>query len=175
MAFHSESRNIVQVQTTTYTGFAAYSMSGNSEAHISNLNTEITPKFSDSKVLILATITYDWTRNNSGGGFRIFRNDLSNNSNDETIGLGDSFSNNYRVYTDFGANSNFDQSCMQRTLNLLDAPATTNTLRYQFYGYNVSSTRKLVINAAQYNDGSASGQDDDPKCVSQVVLMEVAQ
>ena len=175
MAIHSESRNIIQVQTTTYTGFAAFSMGSGAEAHISSLNTEITPKFSDSKVLILATITYDWNRSNSGGGFRMFRNDLSNNSNDATIGLGNYYSNNYRVFTDFGANANSDQSCMQRTLNFLDAPATTNTLRYQFYGFNVTGNRKMVINAAQYADGAASGQSDDPKCASQVVLMEVAQ
>ena len=66
MAYNSTVGNVVQTVTNTYQSFVAYTnLSTNADTTITQLTTSITPKFSNSKVLILASITYDWSRNNS--------------------------------------------------------------------------------------------------------------
>ena len=176
MAYNSTVGNVVQTVTNTYQSYAAYmNVSTSSQTTITQLSTSITPKFSNSKVLILASITYDWSRNNSGCGLIIYRD--NNGGTDATLTVGNANGNNYRVYTDLGANSNYDQSCMQRSINLVDSPASTNSIQYQIRLQNSSngSGQRFILNAAQYDNGNASAQHDDPKCVSVVTLMELAQ
>ena len=175
MAYNSTVGNIVQTVTNTYQSYVAYTnLSANSDTTVTQLSTSITPKFSNSKVLILASITYDWSRNNSGCGFFIYRD--NNGGTDATLSVGNANGNNFRCFTDLGANSNFDQSCMQRTINLVDSPSSTNSIQYQIRLRNSnSSTHRFILNAAQYDNGNASSQHDDPKCVSVITLMELAQ
>ena len=132
MAYNSTVGNVVQTVTNTYQSYVAYTnLSQNTDYTITQLTTSITPKFSNSKVLILASITYDWSRNNSGCGFFIYRDNQG--GTDATLAVGNAYSNNFRCFTDLGANSNYDQSCMQRTINLVDSPASTNQIQYQVY------------------------------------------
>ena len=175
MAYNSTVGNVVQTVTNTYQSFVAYTnLSTNADTTITQLTTSITPKFSNSKVLILASITYDWSRNNSGCGFYIYRDNQG--GTDATLTVGNAYSNNFRCYTDLGANSNFDQSCMQRTINLVDSPSTNNNIQYQIRLRNSNSGgQRFILNASQYADGAANNQSDDPKCVSVVTLMELAQ
>ena len=176
MAYNSTVGNVVQTVTNTYQSYVAYTnLSQNTDYTITQLTTSITPKFSNSKVLILASITYDWNRNNSGCGFVVFRD--NNGGTDAALAVGNALSQNYRVYTDLGANSNYDQSCMQRTINLVDSPASTNSIQYQIRLQNSSNGggRNFILNASQHANGNDGNQADDPKCVSVVTLMELAQ
>ena len=177
MAYNSTVGNVVQTVTNTYQGFAAYTnVSTSSQTPLTQLSTSITPKFSNSKVLILASITYDWNRDNSGCGFVVYRENTGSSA-DAELAKGNALGSNYRVFRDLGANSNYDQSCMQRTINLVDSPASTNSIQYQIRLQNSSNGggRNFVLNASQHANGNDSNQSDDPKCVSVVTLMELAQ
>lgn len=176
MAYNSTVGNVVQTVTNTYQSFVAYTnVSTSSQTTITQLTTSITPKFNNSKILILASITYDWNRDNSGCGFVVYRDNQG--GTDAALTVGNAYSNNYRVYTDLGANANADQSCMQRTINLVDSPSTNNNIQYQIRLQNSSNGggRNFILNASQHANGSATNQNDDPKCVSVVTLMELAQ
>ena len=176
MAYNSTVGNVVQTVTNTYQSFVAYTnLSTNADTTITQLTTSITPKFSNSKVLILASITYDWNRDNSGCGFIVYRDNQG--GTDAELAKGNALSNNYRVYTDLGANANADQSCMQRSINLVDSPASTNQIQYQIRLQNSSNGggRNFILNASQHANGNDGNQGDDPKCVSVVTLMELAQ
>ena len=176
MAYNSTVGNVVQTVTNTYQSFAAYTnVSTSSQTTLTQLTTSITPKFSNSKILILASITYDWNRDNSGCGFVVYRDNQG--GTDAALTVGNANGQNYRVYTDLGANANADQSCMQRTINLVDSPSTNNNIQYQIRLQNSSNGggRNFILNASQHANGNDSNQSDDPKCVSVVTLMELAQ
>ena len=176
MAYNSTVGNVVQTVTNTYQSFVAYTnVSTSSQTTLTQLTTSITPKFGNSKILILASITYDWNRDNSGCGFIVYRDNQG--GTDAELAKGNALSNNYRVYTDLGANANADQSCMQRTINLVDSPSTNNNIQYQIRLQNSSNGggRNFILNASQHANGNDGNQSDDPKCVSVVTLMELAQ
>ena len=177
MAYNSTVGNVVQTVTNTYQGFVAYTnVSTSSQTTITQLSTSITPKFSNSKVLVLASITFDWTRDNSGCGFVVYRENTGSSS-DAELAKGNALGSNYRVYTDLGSNNNRDQSCMQRSINLVDSPASTNSIQYQIRLQNSSngSGQNFILNASMHANGNDGNQGDDPKCVSVVTLMELAQ
>ena len=176
MAYNSTVGNVVQTVTNTYQSFAAYTnVSTSSQTTITQLTTSITPKFNSSKILILASITYDWTRDNSGCGFVLFRDNQG--GTDADLAKGNAHGSNYRVYTDLGSNNNRDQSCMQRTINLIDSPGTSNQIQYQIRLQNASNGggQNFILNASMHANGNDTNQGDDPKCVSVVTLMELAQ
>ena len=57
-----------------------------------------------------------------------------------------------------------------------DSPSTNNNIQYQIRLRNSNSGgQRFILNASQYADGAANNQSDDPKCVSVVTLMELAQ
>ena len=176
MAYNSTVGNVVQTVTNTYQGFVAYTnVSTSSQTTITQLTTSITPKFNNSKILILASITFDWTRDNSGCGFIIYRDNQG--GTDAELAKGNALGSNYRCYTDLGSNNNRDQSCMQRSINLVDSPSTNNNIQYQIRLQNSSngSGQNFILNASMHANGNDGNQGDDPKCVSVVTLMELAQ
>ena len=109
---------------------------------------------------------YDWTRNNSGGGFKLFRG-----GSEITDARGDGYGAMYRVAADFGANANQDQSGMTRTIVYLDDPNTTSSTEYRVYGY-AASTAQLTICGAQYGNGTTN-QSDDGRFISTYTLLEI--
>jgi len=130
------------------------------------LTATITPKFSSSKILIILFLMYDWTRSNSGGGFKLFRG-----GSELTDARGDGYGAMYRVAADFGANANQDQSGMTRTIVYLDDPNTTSSTEYRVYGY-AASTAQLTICGAQYGNGTTN-QSDDGRFISTYTLLEI--
>ena len=141
-------------------------------ANIGNANTQIgltatiTPKFSTSKILIIVFLMYDWTRSNSGGGFKLFRG-----GSEITDARGDAYGSMYRVAADFGANANADQSGMTRTIVYLDDPNTTSSTEYRVYGY-AAGTSTLTLCGAQYANGTTN-QSDDGRFISTYTLLEI--
>ena len=66
---------------------------------------------------------------------------------------------------------------MQRSINLVDSPSTNNNIQYQIRLQNSSngSGQNFILNASMHANGNDGNQGDDPKCVSVVTLMELAQ
>ena len=154
--------NIVQVVQTVKN--STYSNDSSGTFEVSGMNASITPKATSSKVLIIFSLNCDNNRDNSQGGFLIYRNgSLLSGSNG--IGSG----NRYTCNTDFGANSNRDQSGMNRNFFYLDSPNTTSSRTYSLYILKLTTSR-WCLNRGQTD----ANQNDDPRMISTVTLMEVA-
>tara|TARA_B100001057_G_scaffold496327_1_gene597514 strand:+ start:841 stop:1344 length:504 start_codon:yes stop_codon:yes gene_type:complete len=138
---------------------------GSSNVQI-GLTATITPKFSTSKVLIILFLMYDWTRNNSGGGFKLFRG-----GSELTNARGDAYGSMYRVAADFGANANADQSGMTRSIVYLDSPGSTSSIEYRVYAW-AASTAQLTVCGQQYGNGTTN-QSDDGRMISTYTLLEI--
>ena len=141
-------------------------------ANIGNANTQIgltatiTPKFSTSKILIIVFLMYDWTRSNSGGGFKLFRG-----GSELTDARGDAYGAMYRVAADFGANANQDQSGMTRSIVYLDSPGSTSSIEYRVYAWAISNAQ-LTVCGSQYGNGTTN-QSDDGRFISTYTVMEI--
>ena len=126
----------------------------------------ITPKFSTSKILIIVFLMYDWTRSNSGGGFKLFRG-----GSELTDARGDAYGSMYRVAADFGANANQDQSGMTRSIVYLDSPGSTSSIEYRVYAWAISNAQ-LTVCGSQYGNGTTN-QSDDGRFISTYTVMEI--
>ena len=141
-------------------------------ANIGNANTQIgltatiTPKFSTSKILIIVFLMYDWTRSNSGGGFKLFRG-----GSELTDARGDAYGSMYRVAADFGANANQDQSGMTRSIVYLDSPGTTSSTEYRVYAWAINNAQ-LTVCGSRYGNGTTN-QSDDGRFISTYTVMEI--
>ena len=164
MPVQSPSGNVIQcIQGIRRSPWSSNIGSSNTQI---GLTATITPKFSTSKILIIVFLMYDWTRNNSGGGFKLFRG-----GSEITDARGDAYGSMYRVAADFGANANQDQSGMTRSIVYLDDPNTTSSTEYRVYGY-AASTATLTVCGAQYGNGTTN-QSDDGRFISTYTLLEI--
>ena len=155
--------NIVQVIQTVKTD--TYSTQGSTGSFaVSGMSASITPKASSSKVLVIFSINCDNQKDNSQAGFRIYRNGAH-----LTASSGVGSGNRYTCNTDLGANANRDQSGMNKNFFYLDSPNTTSSRTYALYIYKLTND-KITINRGQTD----ANQNDDPRMISTVTLMEVA-
>lgn len=153
------------VQAVKTDAFSGTAPNNTTFTAITGLSATITPKSTSSKILIMTSINYDSTRGNSGGGFAIFRNG-------SILGgaIGDSNGIQYRVFADFGANANADQSGMSRSFQVVDSPSTTSALTYDIRFTQDSNSFTTYINRAR-----ADAQNtDDGRFASSIILMEIA-
>lgn len=159
-------QTILQVISTVKTdAFVGTAPDINTYTAITGLSATITPTSTSSRILIMTTINYDSTRSNSGGGFAIFRN---GSRLDSFIGVSNGIQ--YRVFGDFGANANADQSGMSRSFQAVDSPNTTSTLTYDIRFTQDSSGFTTYINRARTD----AQNNDDGRFASSIVLMEIA-
>jgi hypothetical protein len=154
----------LQVVSTTKTD--TYSNNSGGWAAITGLSLSITPSSTSSKILLIFSISYDSNRTNSGGGFAWYRNGSVIGGN---IGAA-AGTFRYRVYTDFGANPNNDQSGMQRSGWYLDSPSTTSAITYQVYKFQDSSNFTTVVNRATAD----ANDNDDGRFASSVTAIEIS-
>lgn len=155
-------QTIVQVvQTMKRT---QWSTTASGTTAITGLAASITPKFSNSKILIMYSCNYDQNRPNSGGGFRITKN-----TNLLEGFMGDADGSKYRVNADFGRNTENDQSLMHRTGMYLDDAGSTSLLTYQMCVWKDGGYTFWL------NKGAAADGADDPITTSHIILMEVLQ
>ena len=154
---------IIQVVQTVKTD--TYLTTASGVIAVNGMTASISPKATSSKVLIIISINFDNSRDNSQGGFRIYRN-----GSHLTAATAPSAGNRYIVNTDFGANSNRDQSGMNRNFFYLDSPNTTSSRTYALYIYKRNSGDKFSVNRGQTD----ANEGDDPRMISTVTLMEVA-
>jgi len=123
------------------------------------LSVSITPKFSTSKVLILASALADMTRSNGsaqGGGISIVRNSTAvwtPNPNGS--------SQPYTWYVQIGSGASVEVTTMMN-LNYLDSPATTSATTYKIQGaiYSTGNGGTVVFQPAN--------------STSNIIVMEIA-
>ncbi len=156
------SKIIQVVQTVKTSTYTSSNTSGTFE--VTGMNASITPKASSSKVLIIFSLNCDNQKDNSQGGFRIYRNGAH-----LTAASAPSAGNRYTCNTTVGANANRDQSGMNKNFFYLDSPNTTSSRTYALYIYKVTND-EITINMSTTD----ANQNDDPRMISTVTLMEVA-
>lgn len=157
---------VIQVVSTVKTdAFSGTAPDVNTYTAITGLSVSITPSSTSSKIFVTATVNYDSTRGNSGGGFAIFRN---GSRLDSFIGVSNGIQ--FRVFGDFGANANADQSGMSRTIQFLDSPSSTSALTYDIRFTQDSTGFTTYINRAR-----ADAQNtDDGRFASTITVMEIS-
>ena len=165
------SRNVV-IQTVEY--FKTSSMtiscpSGASFYDVSGFSANITPKFADSKILLMCSL--NWASSYWEYAARFTRNGT-------VIGVGGrgspyistspqaGFCNNKGMANDNGRNN-----VVTSGYTFLDSPGTTSALTYQLQvsGYNGNN---VYINRSHYN---SDGADYDASTQSSLILMEIQQ
>ena len=98
------------------------------------LTASITPKFSTSKILVLANFTFDNNASGGAGAFAIYRN--STQLGDSTYGSGLFWGQSSRVQA-------------PTNLSLLDSPATTSSTTYTVY-HKVTGGSNIGFNIGAY-------------------------
>jgi hypothetical protein len=146
---------VSNVKFDTFSGAA-----GGTPIAVSGINCTITPKFSTSKILILAQIMYASVGTTYGGFFR--RNGID-------IGLGNAGSGQQQVSMGMALVTDSNQSNTFPYM-FIDSPASTSLLTYQFYVNNDNGTA-IYINRSVSDGAAAVGK----RGISTVTLMEIAQ
>jgi hypothetical protein len=139
---------ILQVVSATYTG-DTNTTSGSFSS--SNLYATITPKFSTSKIIVLASSSSTYLASNQSISLRIYRG-TSGNGSGSSIGA-----QNY--YYQSAASSS---AYVPAAFNLVDAPASTSALTYTV----------MQASANGGNVGYVSGWN--PNNLATMILMEIA-
>ena len=129
------------------------------------IDATITPQSSSSRILIVAAISFDTTRQNEGGGWRIKRG----GPNGTLIGNAAQVGSRYAVHSGFQSNADMDQSSRRTMILHLDHPNTTSSTEYSIVPYKRESGNMTVYLNRAKNDPS---QADDGRFITTVTLME---
>ena len=142
---------VIQAHTTTETainsGERAYS-------DVAGVTAAITPKYSDSKVLVRIMVSYYHNGQSDSGALRILRG--------STV-----------VYDDIhniGYTGNSDQSGGVTTFEYLDSPSTTSATTYGIY-LRCATAGQACVNKS-HRDSNESGYD--MRTASSITAMEIA-
>jgi hypothetical protein len=160
--------SVLQVQSTTKTD--TFSIASSSTfADITGLTVSITPKFSTSKILIIAYIGGSSFSNGGSSAYRFARNG--------TLGVGVGVASGSRQGTGFrfpnGAGGDSNLSYGGLSMNFLDSPATTSATTYsvQLITQNLSAGT-AYINASQGDVNTAESYGTRSACT--ITVMEIA-
>ena len=155
--------HVIQVVQTVDGTKRNYSLASTFSDH-SDLDTNITPSATSSKILVKVSITFGMdVSNNAYAGFRLLRNDAVIDG-----AIGPSAGSRVRVSGAAGETGNSNANMQNVVLEYLDSPSSTSQLTYsvQVTGYD---SRTFTVNATGYS-GPASGRI----AVSSITLMEIA-
>jgi hypothetical protein len=156
------------LQVITATKTDTFTSTSTEVSTITGLSVSITPTSTSSRILIMWSIAYDNSQsdnsNDSGGGFRIYRN-----GSHLTGASGNAAGSRMRIINDFGGNPNLDQSGLGRAHTFIDNPATTSTQTYSL-GFIQSSGDTLFVNRARADPN----QGDDPRMASTITVIELS-
>ena len=147
---------VIQVQSTTLT--TGYTAINSSFTDITGLSVVITPKFSNSKVLVLVSMCITASNDHHA---RIVRDSTA-----IAVGTGQASS---QVSNTFGYIYNSGAAFVEtRSMNFLDSPATTSATTYKVQAGGSSSV--FVNMSSTDTDAANFGRQ-----VSTITVMEVAQ
>ena len=155
--------HVIQVVQTVDGTKRNYSLASTFSDH-SDLDTNITPSATSSKVLVKVSMTFGMdVSNNAYAGFRLLRDDAVIDG-----AIGPSTGSRVRVSGAAGETGNSNANMQNVVLEYLDSPSSTSQLTYsvQVTGYD---SRTFTVNATGASD-SASGRI----AVSSITLMEIA-
>ena len=165
---------IIQVVQTAKTDTWASDMATNypNFEEVTGLNVSITPKFSSSKILVTASVSYN-TQYWQGFG-QLWRgiNGASRSLLDGAVGAAAgnrprfSFSSNQ-----YHGNSSYPYQMYHGTVNYLDSPNTTQPVSYSIAMRTYSSSWNIYVNR-NYNDRDEA--DYYGRGISTITVMEVS-
>ena len=143
--------SVVQVEYHMHGSQETYSINGGASGAYSNVQKIITPRFANSKILVLISLDgVTWTSDGSYGHFRVERTVSGSNTQIGTFGYP-------RQWSSVDNSSGTTMSSI-----LYDTPNTTSPITYRFYFYSNSATSNFNINRDNMGD-------------STITLMEIAQ
>lgn len=156
---------VLQVVQANLTSSLVFSFSGQTGvATTSNTSSvmtcQITPKFANSKILIIGNIRY--ATNDSTPALVIFRNSTP-------IATGDASGNRRQTTTGTGYHPDINQIGGHGSLSYMDSPGTTATTTYDVRMWSDGGT--TYINRSKNDPDSTTGV----RSISNIILMEIAQ
>ncbi len=125
------------------------------------MSAAITPKFSDSKILVTTNIRY--VASGSTPGLVLFRDSTP-------IGIGDTASNRRRATTGTGLGSDVNQLTGAGDICFLDSPNAYSTTTYSIRICSDNTNTAYVNRSATDTDGATG-----IRVISTMTLMEIAQ
>ena len=152
--------HVIQVESTTLT--TSYTAANSNFTDITGMSVVITPKFSDSKVLVVVSIGITASNDHHA---RIVRN-LPSDPTAIAVGTGQAGSQTAQTFGYiYNATGSFVET---RSMNFLDSPATTSAITYKV---QAKGTGTLYINRSSTD----SNEGHYGRNVSTITVMEVAQ
>ena len=154
---------IRQVKQTVKTNI--FSTSSNGFNDVTGLTVDITPMSSSSKILAMCYVNYGTASDDVRLAARIVREE---SGSDTIISQGDASGNRVRAMW-IGRHANLNGAQLHANIQILDSPASTNTLTYKFQTGRIDGGL-LVI-----NDGRADANaSTHARPISTITVMEVA-
>jgi hypothetical protein len=160
------SGGIIQVKSTTKTDSEALT-STTTETLIPGMSVTITPTRSDSKILIMFSLSCI-TGASFAGHYVVLRRDSAN------IAIGDADGSRNRATIALGAPNTYDSDQGQYGPGLvsfthLDSPATTAAVTYGVFHADASGNNQLYVNRST-SDANTNGYD---RTASSITVMEI--
>jgi hypothetical protein len=154
---------ILQVVSTAKTD--TFTTTSATYTAVTGLSATITPKFTSSKILILAQIAYGLGFNNTIGGFKVTRGGTD-------IYRGDASGS--RLQAVFGGFSVIDNGLLLNSgaINYLDSPSSVSALTYQVEVRRTETGTVVFVNRSA--DDQGADNTNRVRGASSITLMEVA-
>ena len=150
---------ILQTLSTTKTD--TFSANSAQIQAVTGLSVAITPKFSTSKVLIMADVSASVI--DSGRGY------LGLYKNGSVLVQGDAAGSRVRAVAQLSGDDSGE--ALSSTVNFLDSPNTTSSTTYQIYLIGEGSSTQVHVNRS-HSDGDGTGRG---RFISTITAMEIAQ
>ena len=155
--------SILQVKQTVKTN--AFSTTANGFNDVTGLTVDIQPTSSSSKILVMCYVNYGAATDDNRLAARIVREE---SGSDNIISQADADGNRTRAMW-IGRHANLNGAQLHVNIQILDSPASTNTLSYKFQTGRIDSGTLVV------NDGRAdSNASNHGRPISTITVMEVA-
>ena len=155
--------SILQVKQTVKTN--AFSTTSDGFNDVTGLTVDITPTASSSKILVMCYVNYGTASDDIRLAARIVREE---SGSDNIISQADADGNRTRAMW-IGRHANLNGTTEHVNIQILDSPASTNTLSYKFQTGRIDSGTLII------NDGRAdSNASNHGRPISTITVMEVA-
>lgn len=152
--------SVLQVVSVPMTN--TFTTSSQSYVDVTGLSATITPKFSTSKILVIAQVTYTGG-NTTGGNFKLTGGNTASY-------IGDANSSNVRAVFGGTFNVNITNNLFSGSITYFDSPATASAVTYKVQTAANSAGNPSNVNIAIGADGSAAST----RGASSITLMEIA-
>lgn len=153
--------SVLQVVSAIKTDTASFTSSTFSD--VTGLSVSITPKFSTSKILVIANVNCSWRTTNAKIGGRLMRNSTP-------IAVGDAASSRTQVTGVAYWNIDADTT-VPLSMTYLDSPSTTSATTYKWQANNMDNSGLAVYINRSTTDTDAFYFGRTP---SSITVMEIA-